>query len=523
MVTSSGNILTPTLLNQLTAIKRAQRAVDETSLRLATGLKVNSALDNPQNFFESKDLKNRAADLTRLLDGINQSIRTVEEAINGTEAITKLLDQAEAVALETKAELQAGVPADELSFIGEEIINTSPQPLSSQILNRTTPPVAYFPLNGNAVEVTGNPNVSNGSILGGAATGPPLYTNGASNSIDFDGVNDGISIPDSNDINLQSYNARTIELVFNADDSITRQVLYEEGANVNGLTIYIDNGLIRVTGEDDNGANRFADIDISAPIVAGQTYHVALVFDSDNNAFSGYLNGVLMGSVFVANENFPSHSGNIGIGFAPDGVQFHDGEDNNRYRFDGRISDVAIYNDALTQTELLNHATALNSSTTTRYINTEYEEIISQIDALIEDASYRGINLLAEDNLVTDFNEDRSNSLLTEGIDFSQLGLGLGRFNFTDENDVDTIIESVREARNKVRNFGRTLANDLSIIQIRLDFTRETINHLKAGADDLTVADQNEEGANLLALQTRQLIQFSALSIRQPNIADFLL
>ena len=64
-----------------------------------------------------------------------------------------------------------------------------------------------------------------------------------------------------------------------------------------------------------------------------------------------------------------------------------------------------------------------------------------------------------------------------------------------------------------VRNFGSTLANDLSIIQTRESFTQSTINTLKEGADKLTLADQNEEGANLLSLQTRQQLGVTALSL----------
>ncbi len=529
MTVTSGNILPPTLRNTLLAIKGVQRGVDVTTLRLATGLKVNSALDNPQNFFNAKSLSNRASDLSRLLDGINVSVRTIEEAIHGTEAIEKLLDQAEAIALTTKEELQSGVNFPDLSNVEEEIVNISPTPLMQQINNDA--PVAYFRLDGDTVEQTGNPLVSNGNAVGGVSlAGPSLYNNGSgAASANFDGINDGIMIPDSNDINLQTYNARTVELVFNADDVASRQVLYEEGAGVNGFTIYIDaDGSLRVTAEDDAGGNRFADLDISSieefgALTAGETYHAAFVFDSDNNAFTGYLNGVNIGSAFVFDENFPSHSGNIGIGYAPDGVQFHDGESGGGFNFDGRISDVAIYNRALTQQEIFSHGTSLNSSTTIRYINTEYDTVLSQIDNLIEDAHYRGINLLKDDDLTTYFNEDRSNTLETEGTDFSQLGLGLERFNFTIESDVDAILDDIREARNRVRRFGSTLATDLSIIKIRNNFTRETINHLTNGADDLTVADQNEEGANLLALQTRQAVATSVLALNGANAISFLL
>ena len=53
----------------------------------------------------------------------------------------------------------------------------------------------------------------------------------------------------------------------------------------------------------------------------------------------------------------------------------------------------------------------------------------------------------------------------------------------------------------------------ISVIQIRQDFTKSTINTLQVGSDDLTLADTNEEGANLLALQTRQQLSSTALSL----------
>ena len=64
-----------------------------------------------------------------------------------------------------------------------------------------------------------------------------------------------------------------------------------------------------------------------------------------------------------------------------------------------------------------------------------------------------------------------------------------------------------------MRSFGSTLANDLAVIQARQTFTSELVNTLTAGADALTVADQNEEGAKLLSLQTRQSLGVTSLSL----------
>jgi flagellin len=143
----------------------------------------------------------------------------------------------------------------------------------------------------------------------------------------------------------------------------------------------------------------------------------------------------------------------------------------------------------------------------------DYDEVFSQIDALVGDASYRGINLLGGDDLVTKFNEDGSSELTTTGADFTASGLSISAADFTDTSTVDAAIAEIDAAREVVRGFGSSISNSLSIIQTREDFTKETMNVLEEGADKLTLADLNEEGANMLALQTRLQLGVSALSL----------
>ncbi len=66
--------------------------------RLATGKKVNSALDDPSNFFTASGLNNRANDLSRLLDSINLGVKTLEAADKGIKALTKLVETAQGAA-----------------------------------------------------------------------------------------------------------------------------------------------------------------------------------------------------------------------------------------------------------------------------------------------------------------------------------------------------------------------------------------------------------------------------------------
>ena len=104
----SGDIvLSAALRSNLLSLQNTQRNIDVTQLRLATGLRVNSALDGPQNFFTAQSLNDRAFDLGRLLDGISQSVRTIEEANSGVTALTTLVNQAESIAQEAETELRS--------------------------------------------------------------------------------------------------------------------------------------------------------------------------------------------------------------------------------------------------------------------------------------------------------------------------------------------------------------------------------------------------------------------------------
>ena len=82
-------------LNSLQSIKSAETVSQS---RLATGKRVNSALDNPVNYFTSAALSDRAGDLSNLLDGISNSIQTLQAASKGIDSITNLVKSAQSAA-----------------------------------------------------------------------------------------------------------------------------------------------------------------------------------------------------------------------------------------------------------------------------------------------------------------------------------------------------------------------------------------------------------------------------------------
>ena len=146
----------------------------------------------------------------------------------------------------------------------------------------------------------------------------------------------------------------------------------------------------------------------------------------------------------------------------------------------------------------------------------QLNEVLEQIDALAKDASYKGINLLQENDLKVVFNEDRSSSIEIKGVDASSKGLGLesiekGGWNL--DTAIDDAITQVEGAISELRSMASDFGNNYSIVQTREDFTENLINVLEEGADKLTLADMNEEGANMLALQTRQQLAVNSLSL----------
>ena len=82
----------------LLSLQSTAQLMSQTQNRLATGKKVNSALDNPLNFFTSQALSNRASDLNSLLDSVGQAQQTLKAADQGVTSLTKLVESAKSIA-----------------------------------------------------------------------------------------------------------------------------------------------------------------------------------------------------------------------------------------------------------------------------------------------------------------------------------------------------------------------------------------------------------------------------------------
>jgi flagellin-like hook-associated protein FlgL len=147
-------------------------------------------------------------------------------------------------------------------------------------------------------------------------------------------------------------------------------------------------------------------------------------------------------------------------------------------------------------------------------LQTQYNEMLDQITALAGDSGYKGKNLLAEDTLTVQF---EGNTLDVVGFDATSDGLGIdaaaGGNAWTGAGNIDDSLTQLDDALATLRQNSSSLSGNLSIITVRQDFSTNMINTLTEGSDKLTLADANEEGANMLMLQTRQSLSTTALSL----------
>jgi flagellin len=149
-------------------------------------------------------------------------------------------------------------------------------------------------------------------------------------------------------------------------------------------------------------------------------------------------------------------------------------------------------------------------------LSSQFDDIRTQIDQLSADSGFNGINLLGGNDLTIILNEDASSTIVVGSYTdttASDLAITGAANNWSSTTDIDTAASELSAALVTLRSQSQALSSNLTTVQVRQDFTKAMINTLTVGADNLTLADSNEEGANLLALQTRQQLSTTALSL----------
>jgi flagellin len=162
------------------------------------------------------------------------------------------------------------------------------------------------------------------------------------------------------------------------------------------------------------------------------------------------------------------------------------------------------------------------SSVRTSLMN-QYNSLRTQVDKLALDSGFNGTNLLNGDKLTVTFNENGTSTIDIQALDsngnaFSVSSANLGivtgtTTNFGSNTNLDTLTAALTAALTTLQTQSTSISSSLSVVQTRQDFTKNMVNTLQTGASNLVLADPNQEGANLLALQTRQSLSTTALSM----------
>ena len=183
---------------------------------------------------------------------------------------------------------------------------------------------------------------------------------------------------------------------------------------------------------------------------------------------------------------------------------------------------IQSINTLIAAAKSLASAALSSDATAADTLKTQYDTVLTQITKMAGDSGYKGVNLLggSSTGLTVKFDEGGDSNLRLTGFDATSAstGLSLSTAAWTATGSIaptaiDAAITALDSAKDTLRTQSSKLANNLSIITARQEFTQGMINVLKDGAAGLTNADMNEEGANMLMLQTRQALGTTSLSL----------
>jgi flagellin-like hook-associated protein FlgL len=461
--------LSKAVRSNLLSLQNTSAMMNKTQDRLATGNKVNSALDNPTNFFTAASLNSRAGDLNLLMDSMANGIQTLEAADNGLTAITKTLESMQSTLRQARQDKSFQTQSFAIPTAGAAVA------LSGGALD------GDVTVGAGATDVIA---VDSDDVVGGSFT---ITVGNVSAQISTVAAVD--DDPDTSDIN-ETVAATT-------GQGIADQINNNEALKKAGISATVDEDgkfqIVNATGKEATLTNTVAGSDVLAGIglKAGQTIDATGdVAVTDVNALVRLINNGddTKGKVRASNDN-----GSL------------------------RIENLSTTDLSATVGA---EASTIKGNAVRDDLSTQYNELRDQLDKLADDASFNGINLLRGDKLTITFNETGTSSIDIQTKDQDQvnsasLGISttLSGADLDSDTNIDAELAKLKTALSNVRSQSSAFGSNLSVVQNRQDFTKATINTLQTGAANLTLADMNEEAANLLALQTRQSLSSNSLSL----------
>ena len=500
-------VLSASVRQNLLSLQSTADLLATTQNRLATGNKVNSALDNPTNFFTAQGLDNRASDINNLLDGIGNGVQVLQAANTGITSIQKLVDTAKSIANQA---LQTPSGYSTKSEASATITGAT----ASNLLGGTATAATNAKTTGT-VDLSGGIDASGGAktftVNGKTVT---LATNGGSSSNGQYSLSDieaaingttgiGVNATDDGSGHLVLTSTGTpgaadsitlggtdVATVFGASPTVTAGTDASTTGGLSGLQLTIGStaGGQALTINFGTGTQTYnSSTGVATNVSTLDQLNTVLA----NNNMTASVDSTGKITLTTTNDYASKTIGVLG-GSATGGSLFTAGAGS---------APVADANSQNTRTSLI----------------AQYNQVIDQIKTTAQDSSFNGVNLLNGDQLKLVFNETGKSTLTIQGVTFDPTGLGLTKLttgtDFNDNTSTNATLAALNNASSALRSQASTLGSNLSIVQIRQDFSKNLINVLQTGASNLTLADTNEEAANSQALSTRQSIAVSALAL----------
>ncbi len=506
-------VLSASTRQNLLSLQNTAELLATTQNRLSTGKKVNTALDNPTNFFTAASLDARASDINNLLDGIGNGVQILQAANTGITSLQKLVDSAKSVANQA---LQTTIGYSPKSKITAAAV---PGATPANLLG--TPTYSSVAVNGTAVTAKNAAAITTATTLSGAAGTDSLPTDLT--------TGDTLTI-NNKTVTFVATGAASVDAGGNVTIGLDQTV----GAlltSINGIT----GGSSSITGGAITlNTGTTSDLTIAGTALAklgltpGTTPRTATTpMGGETLTIAATGNGTATSITFGTGVNQVSNLNELNAALAPNNLiasidtegaititTSNDAASSTIGAVGGSLAAVGKPFSGLVGSTPI--ADPVAQATRANLVN-QYNNIMAQITTTSQDASFNGINLLGGDTLKLVFNETGKSTLTINGLMLDANGLGLANLkagtDFIDNNSTNAIVDRLNAASSRLRAEASNLGSNLSVVQIRQDFSKNLINVLQTGSSNLTLADTNEEAANSQALATRQSIAVSALAL----------
>ncbi|MBR0780723.1 flagellin [Bradyrhizobium iriomotense] len=518
-------VLSASVRQNLLSLQSTADLLATTQSRLSTGRKVNSALDNPTNFFTAQGLDNRASDIGNLLDGIGNGVQVLQAANTGITSLQKLVDSAKSIAnqvLQSPTGYSAKSSVTSAAITGATADNligtgyTNATVVGTAVTNDNTTTAANITANTKLVGTAGTGSDNLGTAI---TNGSVLTVNGKTITFSTAQTTSTTDASGNVTIGIGSGSTLAVSDVLSAIDGIT-------GAGTASLVAAGKLTLSTGTASDLTIAGS-GNVLTALGLTAGTTARTPPTISGKVLSIAATGGGTAVNVTFGTGAGQVNTLNGLNSALAANNLQAS--IDSN-----GKIT-ITTTNDAASATIGAVTGTATGSGLAFNGLTAgapvadptsqaqraslvaQYNNVLAQINTTAQDASFNGVNLLNGDTLKLTFNETGKSTLSITGVTFNTAGLGISSLtsgtDFLDNASANKVLTTLNAASSTLRSEASTLGSNLSVVQIRQDFNKNLINVLQTGSSNLTLADTNEEAANSQALSTRQSIAVSALSL----------